>query len=62
MCDILACIAGLMLASLLPARVSIVFVVLLEVMLALWIHDNLALDILMLIHPVQVIRTWQNGG
>jgi hypothetical protein len=62
MCDILACIAGLMLASLLPARVSIVFVVLLEVMLALWIHDNLALNILMLIHPVQVIRTWQNGG
>jgi hypothetical protein len=62
MCDILACIAGLMLASLLPARVSIVFVVLLEVMLTLWIHDNLALNILMLIHPVQVIRTWQNGG
>ena len=62
MCDILSCVAGLMLAYLLPARLSIVFVVLLEVMLALWIRDNLALNILMLIHPVRVIQTWQMGG
>ena len=62
MCDILACVAGLMLAYLLPARVSIVIVVLLELMLALWIRDNLALNILMLIHPIQVVRTWQRRG
>ena len=62
MCDILSCVAGLMLAYLLPARLSVVFVVLLEVMLALWIRDNLALNILMLIHPVRLIHTWQMGG
>jgi hypothetical protein len=60
--DILACVAGMVLAYLLPARLSVVFVVLLEVMLALWIHDNLALNILMLIHPIQVVRAWQTGG
>jgi hypothetical protein len=62
MCDILACVAGLMLAYLLPARLSIVFVVVLEMTLALWIRDNLALNVVMLIHPFQVIRTWQAGG
>jgi alkylhydroperoxidase/carboxymuconolactone decarboxylase family protein YurZ len=61
MCDVLSCVAGLILARLLPARVSIVLAVLLEVFLSLWIRDNLALNILMLIHPIQAIRTWQAG-
>lgn len=60
--DILACVAGMMVAYLLPVRLSVVFVVLLEVILALWIRDNLALNVLMLIHPIQVIHIWQAGG
>ncbi len=62
MCDILACVTGLMLAYLLPTRVSMVFVVVLEVMLALWIHDNLVLNILMLIYPINAVHTWQIGS
>ena len=57
--DIAACIAGLMLAWLLPARLSILFVVLLELILALWIRDNIALNVLMLIHPIRAIERWQ---
>ena len=62
MCDILACVTGLMLAYLLLTRVSMVFVVVLEVMLALWIHDNLVLNILMLIYPINAVHTWQIGS
>ncbi len=60
--DIVACIAGMILARLLPTRLSVVFVVLLEVILAVWIRDNLALNVLMLIHPIQVVHAWQAGG
>jgi hypothetical protein len=61
MCDILACIAGLMIASILPARLSMLLVVILELALALWIRDNLALNVLMLIHPIRAIQNWQNA-
>jgi Protein of unknown function (DUF2585) len=62
MCDILACMAGFGLAYLLPPRVSIIAVILLELTLALWIRDGLVLNIIMLIHPVPAIRSWQSGG
>ena len=62
MCDILACMVGFSLAYLLPPRVSIAVVVVLELTLALWIRDGLFLNIVMLIHPVPAIRAWQSGG
>jgi hypothetical protein len=62
MCDILSCMVGFGLAYLLPTRVSIVAVVVLELTLALWIRDGLFLNIVMLIHPVPAIRAWQSGG
>ena len=62
MCDILACMVGFGLAYLLPRRVSIITVVVLEVALALWIRDGLILNIIMLIHPIPAIRSWQSGG
>ncbi|HEX9500210.1 MAG TPA: DUF2585 family protein [Thermoanaerobaculia bacterium] len=62
MCDILACMMGFGLAYLLPRRVSIITVVVLEMALALWIRDGLILNIVMLIHPIPAIRSWQSGG
>jgi hypothetical protein len=62
MCDILACMVGFGLAYLLPRRVSIISDVVLEVALALWIRDGLILNIIMLIHPIPAIRSWQSGG
>jgi uncharacterized membrane protein len=61
MCDILACMVGFALAYLLPPRVSVIFVIALEVFLAIWIRDGLFLNIIMLIHPIGAIRTWQAG-
>jgi hypothetical protein len=59
--DILACITGFMLASRLPKRVTIPGTVALEIVLLIWIRDNLTLNIIMLISPSEAIRAWQVG-
>jgi hypothetical protein len=61
MSDIIVCMVGFMLAAILPARVTIILILALEVGLALWIRDGLLLNILMLIHPIPAIRHWQAG-
>ena len=60
--DILACALGFLLTWRLPTRVTIVAVVVVEVLLAVWIRDNLTLNVLMLVHPVQAVRAWQEGA
>ncbi len=60
--DVLACLVGFLLSWRLPRSATLTWVVLVEVILALWIRDNLTLNILMLIHPVRAIRLWQLGA
>ena len=57
--DILCCILGFMIARRLGFRRSLIAFLALEVVLILWIRDSLLLEILMLLVPVDVIRTWQ---
>ena len=61
-CDIVACVIGLGLAWRKRWWVTLSWVVVVELILALWIRDNLTLNIIMLIHPIQVIKTWQMGA
>ena len=52
-------IAGFLLASRVPARVSVVLAIGLE-LLTLWtIRDNLTLNVIMLFWPIEAIRQWQ---
>jgi len=60
--DIVACGLGFVLAWKLPPRVTVAGVIVLEIALALTIRDNLTLNIVMLLHPVQAIRRWQLGA
>ena len=60
--DIVAMTAGFFLAARLPAWVTLVVAVVMELVLAYWIRDNLTLNILMLIYPLDAVRRWQAGN
>ena len=60
--DILVCGLGFVLARRLGLRRTLVLFVVTEVVLAIWIRDNLTLNILMLIYPIEGVKEWQAGG
>jgi len=60
--DILMMTIGFLFASRVPWRFSLAAVVVMEVGCALWVRDNLTLNIIMLIHPVDAIKHWQMAG
>jgi len=62
MSDIASMMLGFWMARKAPIRLSIGLVIVLEVMCALIIRDNLTLNILMLLHPFEAIKQWQLGG
>ena len=41
---------------------SVVLLVVMEVGCAIWIRDNLTLNIIMLLHPIEAIKAWQMGA
>ena len=59
--DILMCSLGFLVAARLPARVTVLAMIGLELVLLLWIRDNLSLNLLMLVYPVAAIKAWQLG-
>ncbi len=60
--DILAMMVGFYLAARLPAWITVALIIAVELALLILIRDNLLLNIIMLVHPVDAIRTWQAGG
>ena len=60
--DILAMVAGFVIASRVPVWVTVALVVALELIVLSFIRDNLTLNIIMLLYPLDAIRHWQAAG
>jgi hypothetical protein len=61
-CDILAMGAGFLAARKLTVRSVVALTAVMELAVLWWIRDNLTLNIVMLIYPLDAIRMWQAGG
>lgn len=60
--DYVACLTGVSLARRIPWYLTTAVFVLLELVSLVWIRDSLMINILMLVYPLDVVRTWQAGG
>ena len=57
--DLACALIGFLIARQLGIRRSLILFVLVELILILWIHDSLLLQILMLVRPIEAIKSWQ---
>ncbi len=60
--DILAMVVGFWLARVLPVWASVALVLIFEIGTAYVIRDGLALNVLMLLWPLESVMEWQAGG
>ncbi|WP_114945181.1 DUF2585 domain-containing protein [Microvirga calopogonii] len=61
MSDIAAMMIGFVLARFWPVWLTVLVAVVMEVFVGFWIRDNLILNIIMLIHPIDAINQWQGA-
>ena len=60
--DIAAMGFGFWLASVLPVAATVAVALFFEAGTAYMIRDNLALNVLMLVHPIDAVKAWQAAG
>jgi len=60
--DLWSAAAGFYVASKVPWWVTALLFVGIELVMLAWIRDNLTLNVLMLLYPIEAIKTWQSGA
>lgn len=60
--DILAMAVGFIVAYKKPIWIGVGLFLVLELSLLYFIRDNLTINIIMLIHPIEALKLWQAGG
>ena len=60
--DILMMTLGFLFAFRMRPRVTVAVIIAMEVACVLWVRDNLTLNIIMLVHPMEALKTWQMAG
>ena len=60
--DLMMMMGGFLLASRLRPWMSIGLLLANEIGCVLWIRDNLTLNVIMLLHPLEAIKAWQTSG
>ena len=57
--DVTCAVMGFLVARRLGVKRAVIVFLVLELILILWIHDSLLLQLLMLVHPVEPLKLWQ---
>jgi hypothetical protein len=60
--DMLAMAAGFWLASVLPVGLTVALAIGAELFTGYMIRDNLTLNVIMLLYPIDAIKAWQSAG
>jgi hypothetical protein len=60
--DIAAAALGVCVARMLGWRWTLALFIVMEIVLAVMIKDNLTLNVIMLVWPIEAIKKWQSAG
>ncbi len=60
--DVLSSVVGFYLAARLPWKWTLALAIVIELVLLVTIRDNLTLNVLMILFPIEAIKRWQAGG
>ena len=61
-CDVLFMSLGFLIAHRVPAWLTVALVAVMEIGCLFWVRDNLTLNIIMLLCPLESIKAWQAAG
>jgi hypothetical protein len=59
--DMVSMIAGFFFAARAPVWLTIVIAIIFEIVTAIVIRDNLTLNVVMLVWPIEAVKVWQGG-
>lgn len=60
--DVMMAGIGFLIAKASKIWITVALIVAMEVGCLLWVRDNLTLNVIMLVHPVESLKAWQSAG